>query len=132
MCNHENLPNRVKKANAAMLFAKVEQYDSKGRVAVVQVPGSNGKVYHVEIKRGKQLLVNCLNENYCDCQSSVVCYHAMAAIQVAAKGQGYTVVWCANEQHAKKLANLGGKAVEVARVKNPYAGKMFGVIREVK
>ena len=51
MCNKDNLPERVEKAKAAMLFAKVSQYDTGGKVKAVFVPGSEGKQYRVIIRR---------------------------------------------------------------------------------
>ena len=45
MCNKENLPERIQKAKAAMLFAKVSQNDTEGKVKAVFIPGSEGKQY---------------------------------------------------------------------------------------
>jgi len=129
MCNKENLPQRVKKATAATLFARVLHYDEYGRVTNVALPGSDGKSYRVHLQRNKSKIhVSC----YCvtngdNCPSRVVCYHAMAAIQIAAAHAKQRVTWCANEQNARRLLNLGGFGL-VCVVHND--DKMFGVVKD--
>ena len=133
MCNKENLPNRVMKANAAKLFAKVVQTDENGNALIVLVPGTEGKRYRVSFIRAAGLL-HAVCDNIggdvpvqCISHARVPCYHTMAAVQVAAELKHRTVIWCANEADATNLSNLyvGGTLFSVTMVAT--GSRMFGV-----
>lgn len=134
MANKANLPKRVKKANAAQLFASVQSYDKNGNAKVVIVPGTQGKLYHVILRRKPfttelHLLVN--GQMVKAKHTSQVTYHCLSAIQAAADEQGYKVTWTANEKDAHNLSNLGGKVFKVTAFDNPTS-VMWGVMREEK
>jgi hypothetical protein len=106
-----------------MNFATVTQRDNDGRVRAVILPGSEGKQYHVILRRGPlsaelNLIVNgnLVKPHYAH---RTLTYHAMAAVMIAAKEMDYTIAWCANEHDAEKLANLGGKKFVLRNHDNP-------------
>jgi len=125
MCNKANLSNRVKKAKAAMLFAKVQQYDAEGRIRAVIVPGSQGKQYHIILKRNKGSFVTevnlLVNGNLVapSWKAQHISYHVMAAIELAAQEHSYNVIWFANFQDAKRYSNFGGQLFKVINKDNP-------------
>ena len=135
MCNKENLPNRVEKAKAAMLFAKVNQYDVSGRVKSILLPGTGSKLYQVIIRRSRgistELLLIVNNSQIKPQYAAQITYHQMAAIMIAAKEGGYIVTWTANRPDAKNLANLGGKIFHVRNHDNP-TNIMWGVMKKEK
>lgn len=134
MCNKENLPDRVEKAKAAMLFAKVSQYDTEGRVKAVFVPGSEGKQYQVIIRRkynqlSTELLLIVNNQQVKPSYGAQITYHQMSAVMLSAKEQGYSVTWTANRLDAVKLSNLGGTVFHISNFDNP-TNLMWGVMRK--
>lgn len=134
MCNKNNLPNRVKKAKAAMMFASYK-YDKDGKLKSVVIPGSNGKTYQVIIRRNRGmsteliLLVNGFQTK--PSHAAQVTYHQMAAVMLAANESGYKVTWCANRNDASRLARLGGRVFGVRNFDNPQS-KMWAVMKEEK
>ena len=136
MCNKDNLPERIQKAKAAMLFAKVSQYDTEGKVKAVFVPGSEGKQYQVIIRRKAgsmttELLLIVNNNSVKSTYGAQITYHQMAAIMIAAKEQGYTVIWASNRLDAVKLSNLGGTVFHISNFDNP-TNIMWGIMKKVK
>jgi hypothetical protein len=132
MCNKQNLPNRVEKAKAAEKFAKILEFDERGRVKTVQVPGTEGKTYIVRFTRENgQLEATCENatgviHRQCISHAKVPCYHVMAAVQVAARHSGRKVMWCANYPDAKNLNNIyHSDLYTVAMI--PTGSAMYGV-----
>lgn len=132
MCNKQNLPDRIAKAKAAVMFAKISQYDSTGKVKSVFVPGSEGKLYQVIIRRNRSLTTELLlivnNQTVKPEYSAQITYHQMAAIMIAAKEQGYVITWTSNREDAVRLSNLGGTVFHVSNFDNSES-KMWGVMR---
>ena len=131
MCNRENLPERVKKARAAIRFAKVLRYDYRGRVQSVILPGSDGKHYHVIVRRGKSISAELNVDTGSGLQKPpfarrTLTYHALAAVMIAASEQGKTVKWCANRADAQRLSNIEGKAFRLVNHDN-LREAMWGV-----
>ena len=136
MCNKENLPERIQKAKAAMLFAKVSQYDTEGKVKSVLLPGSEGRQYQVIIRRrngqmSTELLLIVNGNQIKPTYSAQITYHQMAAIMIAAKEPGYTVTWTANRLDAVKLSNFGGTVFHISNFDNP-TNMMWGIMKKVK
>lgn len=136
MCNKANLPNRVEKAKAAMQFAKVTQRDKDGKIRSVILPGSEGKRYQVILRRDNRgltsellLLVN--NSQLKPGYTNQITYHQMAAVQMAANGNGYKVAWCANKNDAERLAKLGGRIFTFRNFDNRES-VMYAVIKKEK
>lgn len=134
MCNKENLPDRVEKAKAAMLFAKVSQYDADGKVKSVLLPGSEGKQYQVIIRRrngqmSTELLLIVNNQAVKPTYGAQITYQQMSAVMLSAKEQGYTITWTANRLDAVKLSNLGGTVFHISNFDNP-TNLMWGVMRK--
>jgi len=128
MCNKNNLPNRVTKAKAATNFIGVV---SNGKRTTYSVPGSQGKQYRVKIRRNGSLSVQCwLEANQADCAGNAngtVCYHGMAVCEKLAADAGKSIVWCASQPDAERLARIGGK---VFKVKSHQSGStMYGVCK---
>ena len=124
MCNKDNLPERIQKAKAAMLFAKVSQYDTEGKVKSVLLPGSEGRQYQVIIRRrngqmSTELLLIVNNSQLKPTYGAQITYHQMSAVMLSAKEQGYTVTWTANRLDAVKLSNLGGTVFHISNHDNP-------------
>lgn len=105
--------DRTTKARAAAMFAKVTERDSDQRAKVILVPGSECKIYQVILRRNGNLSTEC------NCQTSggnvackgntahTVCYHSMAALIIAANGNGSEVSFCDNQADADRLSHLG-------------------------
>jgi len=114
MSKSTTLSNRTKHARAALLFSKVLSSDTLDRINKVLVPGSEGKQYEVIIRRNGHITCECLhstmggNALHCEGAAKTVCYHAMAALIVAAERGGKRVSFCASEESANKLAHTGG------------------------
>lgn len=87
-----------------------------GRVTKVRVPGHSGRVYMVTISRNGDLRAYCNlvrggdgSATYRACKGNrhSVCYHVLAAIEIAAEDQGFsTHGWTHEEGEAKRLSNL--------------------------
>lgn len=134
MCNKQNLPDRVEKAKAAMLFAKVSQYDTDGKVKSVYVPGSEGKQYQVIIRRkngqmSTELLLIVNGNQVKPTYGAQITYHQLSAVMLSAKEQGYNVTWTANREDAVRLSRLGGTVFHFSNHDNPTS-LMWGVIRK--
>ena len=128
--NRKNLHARVEKAKAAMLFAKVLHYDSDGRVISILLPGTQGKNYHVIIRRrpasvelNLETAMGFVKPYYAH---HYITYHAMAAMMVAAREQGYKIQWCASGEDARRLSNIDGIPFRITNHDNPEI-KMWGV-----
>lgn len=133
MCNKTNLPDRIKKAKAALNFAKVNQYDTDGKVKSVLVPGSNGKQYQVIIRRNRgvmstELLLVVNGQTVKPAYSKTLTYHSLSAVMIAAKEQGYNVTWTANREDAVRLSRIGGKVFHIYNFDEP-TNTMWGVLR---
>ena len=135
MCNKQNLPSRVEKAKAALHFSKVNQYDANGKAKSVLIPGSNGKLYQVIIRRNRgistELLLIVNSSQIKPHYAAQLTYHQMAAIMIAAQESGYNITWTANREDAKRLSNLGGKVFNVRNYDNP-TNRMWGVMKKEK
>lgn len=134
MCNKQNLPDRVEKAKAAMLFAKVSQYDTDGKVKSVYVPGSEGKQYQVIIRRkngqmSTELLLIVNGNQVKPTYGAQITYHQLSAVMLSAKEQGYTVTWTANREDAVRLSRLGGTVFHFSNHDN-HTNLMWGVMRK--
>ena len=134
MCNKENLSERVEKAKAAMLFAKVSQYNTEGKVKSVLLPGSEGRQYQVIIRRkagqmSTELLLIANNSQIKPTYGAQITYHQMSAVMLSAKEQGYNVTWTANRLDAVKLSNLGGTVFHISNFDNP-TNMMWGVMKK--
>jgi len=132
MCNKKNLPNRVKKANAAKLFAKVVWTDSEDRVSMVVVPGTEGKRYRVTLARPhgrlEAICDDITGDVPCQCISHarVPCYHVMTAVEIAAESKKRHVVWCANERDRENLNHIyHGEPFSVTMTATQ--SKMYGI-----
>lgn len=109
---------RVEKARAGAKFAKITQRDKAGMVRVVVVPGSDGKQYHVILRRhggiwsGEcRLAVGPAGHVPCEGNSNgYACYHCMTAVIVAAEDAGKKVQFTNSEPKARRLERLGMKA----------------------
>lgn len=129
-----SLEKRVTKAQAALNFVNVLQRDRRARVVSVLVPGSKAKTYHVILRRNPVL--SCEINIYTPFglvkpkyARTVITYHAMAAVMLAAKENGFSVSWCANEDDAKNLSNLGGTSFILYNHDNNHV-KMYGVYHD--
>jgi hypothetical protein len=133
MCNKANLPDRVEKAKSALFFAKINQFDADGKAKSVIVPGSNGKQYQVIIRRlrgvmSTELLLVVNNQAVKPTYCKTMTYHALTAVSLAAKEQGYNVTWTANREDAVRLSRLGGTVFHIYNFDNPQ-DVMWGVLK---
>lgn len=133
MCNKTNLPERVEKAKAALNFSKINQYDTDGKVKSVIVPGSEGKQYQVIIRRNRgvmstELLLVVNNQTVKPAYCKTLTYHSLTAVMIAAKEQGYEVVWTANREDAVRLSRIGGTVFHIYNYDNPQE-LMWGVLK---
>jgi len=113
-------------------FCQIWSRDQEDRASVVFVPGHDGHRYVVYIERNGSIGVRCLRQDVrAECKGNSnghICYHALAALEVAAEDQGMTVAWCESEQAAKNLANLGGKVFCVKSLQG--SGEAWGVVKD--
>lgn len=123
MCNKQNLPNRVEKAKAAKRFSRAMSHDRDGRPKTFVVPGTEGKRYHVIVRRKPRLTVELnldtargLIKPYYARQH--ITYHSMAALMMAAEREGYKIAWCANKKDAERRARLRGRVFSVQNFDN--------------
>lgn len=105
-----SVKERKPKRDAALNFAAVLSRDSNGRVRTVQVPGSAGKTYKVIIRRECGIQTECLCDTgigltACKGNRKTICYHAQAAVMLAASEQG-KVSWCETFEDADRLSHL--------------------------
>lgn len=124
MCNRQNLPHRVRKAHAAVNFARVTQRDREGRIRAVEMPGSEAKRYLVIIRRKSHLSTELLldtGSGYTKPHFAhrYITYHAMAALLMAAEENDYRLAWCANREDAERRARLDGRVLRIHNFDNP-------------
>lgn len=135
MVSKTNLPNRVEKAKFAAQFAAVIDRDSKDRPKVLLVPGTEAKRYRVIIRRFAGLVTTeCHLEaggiGHQECKGNSngsICYHSLQAIVASVAEAGKDVYFCANEQDARKLANLGGSVIRLHS--HQGKGEMWMVVK---
>lgn len=101
---------------AASQFAKVLTRDAHDHVKSVIVPGSEAKQYLVILRREGVLSAECLlrtgaGDIPCQGNSRTLCYHARAALRVAAGA--HRVHFCELWEDAQRLAHTGGRVAKV-------------------
>lgn len=111
-----SLKSRYHKRVEASSDVQILHRDGKQRPISLRVPGSEGKIYFVNLGRKDGFRVSCKHHGQ-DCPGNsrhTICYHSQAAILAAAKEAHGKVSWCETEQDAKRLTNLnGGQIVPV-------------------
>lgn len=103
-------------ARSASEFTNILKTDNRGRLLTALVPGHNGKVYEVSLKRfvkngiqGIGTKCVCHSDNV-DCKGNAnqICYHSLAAILAGANKIKVKVAFCKTKEDADKLSNIGG------------------------
>jgi len=127
-----NLSKRVKRAKASAAFAKIMSKNKQGAVTKVVVPGHEGKQYQIIIRRASVLSTECRLDTaggYQACPGNSnghVCYHSIAALEVAARESKVALSWCQNEREAIRLENLGGQSFPVTSWQGK--GRLWAVV----
>lgn len=121
-----SLKDRKDKRVAALQFAYVQERDNQGKVKSVLVPGTEGKLYKVILRRiaNDPTRLNGI-QTECLCQTGIgsipckgngrhtICYHSQAAVMLAAQESG-KVSWCEDREGAERLTHLNhGQIVPV-------------------
>lgn len=134
------LEARVKKAKAAAKFSAVMTRGKKdGLVRTIVVPGSQGKQYHIILRRYKtragkvfKITTECRviagNNGHVTCpgnSNGCVCYHSMAAILTMANG--YNVSFCSSREDANRLSHINNGRVGIL-ASHQGKGRLFTVI----
>jgi len=106
---HKNLAKRASKARETQ--ANIITNDR------VEVKGSE-MTYTVKISRvGKVMVTHCVQNHTGEiCKGNsfgTVCYHSIAAAAKLAKSRGYAVSLCISQEHAERLARMGGGVIEI-------------------
>ncbi|MBU2249780.1 MAG: hypothetical protein KKD77_23740 [Gammaproteobacteria bacterium] len=119
---------------------KVLKRDQEGRVVKVQVPGHNGRVYHVIVRRINGLSVECLQQTPLGdipCQAAEnwhICYHARQALVVAAHETAGRPVCFLRFHRVRptegKLANIG-KGFKPVRLYRDNKPREFVEVRPI-
>ena len=130
-----SLSDRVEKAKSIVRYGlyRILQRDSKGVIRVVVIPGTEGKQYHVilrrdgETMRGEGRLMTGIGEIDCEGSANVVCYHAISAVEVAAKEKQLHLAWTKCEEDATRRSHLGGKKYKVV---SRQSGKSLWTVAE--
>ena len=138
-----SLIERKPKSDAATLFVQALTRDKYGRPTTVIVPGTQGKRYHVIIRRFDNALitVECrLIAGRCGflgCPGNgprkgkeTICYHSRAAVNFALKEVKMTGSWCESLSDAKRLSHLGGVIFKVKSHQN-RTGVAYLVVKEI-
>lgn len=108
----KNLNDRVLEAKAIASLGKISQRDKHNRVSVVTVPGSEGTLNQVIIRRHDNCIISteCRKHastygfNTCKGNLSGFCRHSIAAIIIAMNDAGYKPLFRTNSIVAGKLA----------------------------
>jgi hypothetical protein len=113
----QNLLKTKPKVNVASTFVGVIKTDKQGRPSNLVVPGSQGKQYHVILRRFDKAVITCecrldVGFGHFDCQGNsnhnhpALCYHSRASVDFALRQQNLEGAWCADYQSALTLNNL--------------------------
>jgi len=109
---------RKPKASIASHFVGVLQRDKNNRVKSVIVPGSEGKQYHVILRRFNRVIeIECRlsvgGDNHCVCKGNLktICYHSIAAVEFALNEAGFSANWCKNENDANRIQKMLGGTI---------------------
>ena len=130
-----SLSDRVEKAKSIVRYGlyHILQRDSKGIVRVIVVPGSEGKQYHIILRReGSAMSAECrlsVSNGEIDCEGAMngICYHAIVAVEVAAKEKQLHLAWTKCEEDATRRSHLGGHKY---RVISRQSGKSLWAVAE--
>lgn len=125
------LKDRVIKARHAAPFASVLSTDKDGNVKTAIVPGSDGKRYHVILRRfggvwSGECRLDCGPAGHIPCKGNAheySCYHTITAVIVAAEEAGYHVQFTDAEPKARLLERLGFHAYKLQPWNN---GRLVG------
>ena len=113
-------------------FVTIASRDAEGRPIVLRIPGHGGKSYEVTLTRNGGVSATCMQLNgirqvACQGNSHSVCYHVLAACEVAANDAGLELSWCNSQADAERLARIEGKTF---CVESAQSGKRaWGVVR---
>ncbi len=133
----QTIMQRKPKADVARQFIGVLSRSKEGKPKTLVVPGSNGRQYHVIIRRdvGQQLITLECNLmagplGMVPCQGNGVlsiCYHCRAALDYAVCESGLNTAWCGDLQTVRKLGQLH-KDARWYNVRSHQSGKQMYVI----
>lgn len=112
------LKDRVTKARCAISFCSVLSIDKDGKVKTVLVPGSDGKQYHVILRRyggvwSGECRLDVGPTGHVPCKGNLngySCYHTIAVVIVSAEQAGYHIQFTDAEPKARRLERLGMRA----------------------
>ena len=119
----------TKSAKNVREFVAITERDSEDRPSVLRTPGHNGNVYEVTLTRNGCVSVTCKQVSGTAClgNSYSVCYHVLAACEVAAEDAGLQLSWCNSQADAQRLARIEGHTF---CVESAQSGKRaWGVVR---
>lgn len=129
------ITERTEKSRAAVLFAKIMQRDTAGRVSKVGVPGSECKRYDVIIRRNGVVSCECnlitggkTGAQPCKGAAHSVCYHSIAALLVAAADAGKHCSFANTKETADLLSRTGGDVFEV-KSHNGNGASLWMIVR---
>lgn len=111
----------ITSARRAAEFTNILKTDNRGRVTAALVPGHNGSIYEVLLKRtkkdGVQIVTTqctCRNDKQpCKGNAHQLCYHSLAAILAGANKNKVRIAFCEDQESADKLSNIGGTTYAV-------------------
>lgn len=148
--NNQSLLKRKPKADVAKEFIGVLSKTKSGKPKTLIVPGSNGKQYHVIVRRLKNEKTNIkfvtlecrlnVHNGHIDCQgngkrkyahSETICYHSRAAFDYCLSQAGFKGAWCTSLEDAEKLRKMTGGFVQIVK-SHQSSGTAFVVVNKVK
>ena len=127
---------RKPKADVARQFVGVLSRNKEGKLTVLVVPGSNGKQYHVIVRRypNKNLItmechlnVGAAGMEVCPGNYVTICYHSRAAFDFVVAESGMKTAWCEDLQSVSKLMKLH-KDARYYNVRSHQSGKQMWVV----
>jgi uncharacterized Zn finger protein len=115
----------------------VASRDRDGKIKTAYVPGSNGKRYHVILRRNGVVSSECRLDTaagFQECKGNhmTVCYHSLAVMLQAAAEQGLEIALCDSEEDAARRSHISGKATFVTSHQAPGKKVWMVVVGESK
>ena len=133
----QNLLKTKPKVSVASKFVGVTQTDKQGRPSNLVVPGSNGKQYHVILRRFDNVVISCechlnITFGHLDCPGNSnrkhpsLCYHSRSACDYALKEQNLEGAWCSDYQSALTLNQM--KKGVIYTIKSHQSGAVVWLV----
>lgn len=138
----QSLLTRKPKVDVAKLFVGVLTRDKNNKPKTLIVPGSQGKQYHVIVRRFPNLMVTLecnleTGKGFVSCpgngphkkvESETICYHSRAALDFCMSEAGYRGIWCTSVKDAERINQINKGQIVTVKSHQNRGGIAFVVI----